>query len=179
MPSDTSWPRVGRYFEAPKKWEYPEHWDPEPFIFLAGGITNCENWQQRACDLVDPRWTVFNPRRDHYDMTNPDEAEVQIRWEFEFLNRADVILFWFAGGESPQPITLYEYGRHLALAKKRIVVGVDDRYVRRQDVIIQTKLARPHRTPTIHSQLASAVAEANAFLPPWDPREYEAVFGHA
>lgn len=166
MLRDTSYP--GRYFEAPTPWEPATNWLPEPCIFLAGGITNCSDWQSYARELLDPRWTIFNPRRSNFDISDPTESKRQIEWEFEFLDRANVILFWFAGGPSPQPITLYEFGRHLALRSSRILVGCDDDYSRRFDVITQYRLARPHTDHYVHSSLEALCAEANGpdFLPP-------------
>ena len=42
-------------------------------LFLAGGISKCPDWQAEAVK----------------------EAAYQIRWKYEFLRRARVVLFWF------------------------------------------------------------------------------------
>jgi len=124
--------------------EAPVYADPVgPSIFLAGGITNCEDWQKYAVDyFTRDEVTIYNPRRADFDITDPTATEKQIKWEFTYLSKADRILFWFPGGESVQPITLYELGRYAALGK-RLIVGADPEYLRREDVVTQMKLARP------------------------------------
>ena len=88
-----------------------------------------------------------------------DEAEGarQIRWEFDHLALADVILFWFSV-ETIQPIVLYELGRWAA-SDKPLAVGADPGYERRFDVVQQLGLARPGLT--VHSDLGSTCAAAN------------------
>lgn len=163
MPTVTKPPYPSRYFEAPTPWTYPDSFAPEPTVFLAGGITNCEDWQSYARELLNPRWTIFNPRRADFDVTDPTASETQIKWEFEFLQRASLIIFWFAGGPSPQPITLYEFGRHLALNSTPILVGADDRYSRRSDVVTQYRLARPHRWHYVYPSLEELCAGADDY----------------
>lgn len=135
------------YIECPTIYE-----GTGPSIFLAGGITNCPDWQEEA-----RRWfnqfsdiTILNPRRENFPMDDPGASEFQIAWEFDHLEKADVILFWFAGGPSPQPIALYELGRHAAIGKK-IAVGCDPNYSRKADVFYQLILARP--TVLVHENL--------------------------
>lgn len=112
-----------------------------PLLFLAGGITDCPMWQSDALEmLADVDFAVANPRRRNFPMADPNAAPAQVRWEFDHLERADVVLFWFAGGPSVQPIALHELGAHRL---RPIVVGCDPAYLRRQDVLIQMSLARP------------------------------------
>lgn len=46
-------------------------------LFLAGGISNCLNWQNKMIDeLVNyPELTIFNPRRKAFPMDDADAAE--------------------------------------------------------------------------------------------------------
>lgn len=127
------------YIEAPKTW----HRLPgQPGVFLAGGITNCPNWQIEMRKLLGmTNYAVLNPRRANFSMGNPDAAELQIRWEFEHLRKADVISFWFCK-ETIQPIVLYELGAW-SMTDKPIAIGIEPGYQREQDVRIQTALARP------------------------------------
>lgn len=111
-------------------------------IFLAGGITNCPDWQKEVIEKLNGyKVMIFNPRRDNFPIGEPDAAETQIKWEFEHLQKADIVLFWFAKG-SDNPIALFEYGRHGFDANRLIFVGADPEYSRRKDVIIQTKLSK-------------------------------------
>lgn len=129
-----------KYVEAPQDYEY--QLNDGQSIFLAGGITGCPDWQAAVRrELKNTRWTVFNPRRANFPMHDPSAAEEQIRWEHTHLRLAHVILFWFPA-EAIQPIALYELGAW-TMTRKAIFVGVHPNYPRRQDVEIQTRLARP------------------------------------
>lgn len=127
--------------------------------FLAGGITNCPDWQHEVIrelkmfDVKFPRQlqnlVVFNPRRDNFPIDNPDAAQEQIEWEFKWLQRMDLFSMYFTAGESDQPICMYELGRNLLKMMmrfpddyaERILISCDPLYKRAQDVKIQTRLA--------------------------------------
>ena len=91
------------------------------------------------------------------DVGDPSAAAGQVRWEYQNLQRADLVLFWFTEGISPQPIALYELGR-LAAGSKKLVVGAHPDYIRRTDILLQLSLVRPGLV--VHSDLGAAVAEA-------------------
>ncbi len=113
-------------------------------LFLAGGITNCPDWQSKIIKDIKklPNLTVYNPRRKDFPIGDPNAAEAQVTWEFIHLLNADVILFWFSKG-SLNPIVLFELGRYGLSGDRPIIVGIDPEYERKQDVIIQTQLSRP------------------------------------
>jgi hypothetical protein len=76
-------------------------------------------------------------------MNDPNAAEEQITWEFKHLVSSDIISFWFSKG-SINSIVLFELGKYgLSSNNKQILIGIDPGYERTQDVVIQTKLARP------------------------------------
>jgi hypothetical protein len=139
-------------------------------LFLAGGITNCPNWQATAIEkLKDFKVIIFNPRRDNFPIEDQQAAEQQIKWEFDYLAKADMVLFWFAKG-SDNPIVLFEYGRHGINPERPVYVGTDLGYSRRRDVIIQTKLA--HKQYHIHgdlNELLNSVKVALERLPRFIP----------
>ncbi len=125
-------------------------------VFLAGGISDCPNWQKDVAEsLTDIDVTVYNPRRYHYPITEILEAEEQIRWEYERLRKADIILFWFSP-ETLNPITLFEYGSALERDQK-LFVGVDFDYKRKTDIEIQTKIRRPEIILTYSVKVLSQV----------------------
>jgi hypothetical protein len=122
-----------------------------PKLFLAGGITNCPDWQldviqhlrlREAEDKYTWNIQVFNPRRENFPIHDPNAAMEQIKWEFNRLKESEFILFWFSRG-SLNPIVLYELGMWGNSRTTPIVVGMDPEYERKQDVRIQTALARP------------------------------------
>lgn len=119
-------------------------------VFLAGGITNCSNWQKEVIEgLKNTNIVVFNPRRENFPIHDPNAADEQIRWEFEALERADIFSMYFADAESDQPICMYELGRNLLRMQMRyprtwehrVIVTADPRYRRYKDVLVQTELA--------------------------------------
>lgn len=113
-----------------------------PAIFLAGGITNCPDWQSEMVTLLghDTFGYIVNPRRDHFDVSMRKNMRAQIEWEKMHLEEADEILFWFPR-ETLCPITLFELGYWLN-HEKPIFIGTHPEYERRDDVIIQTSLVR-------------------------------------
>lgn len=120
------------------------------YVFLAGGITGCSDWQQWLGTELEkecPNLVAVNPRRDNY---SPDNDREQIKWEYDALKWSDLASFWFTN-ETVQPSTLFEYGRWSWVRTKDISLGIQDGYERESDLIIQTELARPDMT--IHSTL--------------------------
>lgn len=127
-------------------------------VFLAGGICKCIQWQKMVIDSFDENIQIdnttfnelylLNPRRTDW-IEEPGAAERQIEWEFDMLERCDVFTMYFAGGESDQPICMYELGRNLLRMKyeypttwkERIVITCDSNYKRLNDVLVQTRLA--------------------------------------
>jgi len=141
-------------------------------IFLAGGITNCKEWQKEVikeminsleCEDV----SVYNPRQEHFDVSDKNASHKQILWEFERLDKMDIFSMYFCNDSSDQPICLYELGRNIVRMQnrfpsdweKRIVISVEDGYRRKADVLIQTELATQNKvfvdgrvTPDLHAQ---------------------------
>jgi len=114
-------------------------------LFLAGGISNCPDWQSYVANELKemPDLTVYNPRRKNFIINDTTITEEQITWEFNHLRDSDIIIFWFAKG-SLNPIVLYELGMWgNSHSDKTILIGIDPEYTRKEDVIIQTRLARP------------------------------------
>ena len=137
--------------------------------FLGGGITNCPEWQNEVASNFAKynakfpgeldRLVVFNPRRENFPIDDPNAAQQQISWEFNWLQKMDVFSMLFSSGESDQPICMYELGRNLQRMAmrfptdfaERVVISCDPSYKRAQDVKIQTHLAFSEFgvTPTI------------------------------
>lgn len=144
------------YYEAPNGW-FPNP-DEGPGTFLAGGITDCPDWQAEMTLLLsETNLTVLNPRRENFPIDDPAAAPEQILWEHTHMRRADRILFWFPAA-TLCPIVLYELGAW-SMTDKRIAIGIEPGYQRAQDVIIQTQLQRPDvPIVTTLSALAEAIA---------------------
>lgn len=112
-------------------------------LFLAGGIQNCELWQNEMIDMLGHvnDLTIYNPRRSNFPIDDPKAAEEQITWEYNHLNNADLISFWFSK-ETINPIVLFELGKFIETDKK-IFIGIDPEYERILDIEIQTLLSNP------------------------------------
>lgn len=108
-------------------------------IFLAGSIDNgaAENWQKVVESFFsDMDVTIYNPRRDLWDPTWQygvnQELDKQIRWELDYLDKVDLILFYFAPNSS-SPVTLLELG---LCSNKNILVACPNAYWRAGNVKI-------------------------------------------
>jgi hypothetical protein len=129
------------YVEAPN---YAHDQSNLPKVFLGGGITNCKDWQSDLVQEIDDlNCIVYNPRRKSFDINDPNQSTIQIHWEFNYLNAADIVVFYFCE-ETVCPITLFEYGARLMhnhfTASQSIYVYCEDKYIRKLDVNIQAKM---------------------------------------
>jgi Nucleoside 2-deoxyribosyltransferase like len=137
------------------------HVTDTPSLFLAGGITNCPDWQHTAVlGLGGLPITLLNPRRPDFPMGDPEAGIIQIEWEFMALGWADAVLFWFPE-ETLCPITLYELGAQ-NMGDKPLFVGTHPDYERKLDVAVQTRLARPG--VEIHSTLSGTLKAARRWV---------------
>ena len=123
----------------------------EKTLFLAGGISNCRDWQRDMIEkLKKENLTLINPRRENWDMNaDPEESARQIEWEHMMIGISKGIMFWFPN-ETLCPITLFELGAALR-THTNIFIGCDPDYKRKFDVEVQVSLVRSDIT--VHSSL--------------------------
>ena len=155
-----------KVYQAPDKVDWASALNPsKKSIFLAGGISGCQDWQSDMIEelkKIDDDGLVnlggliiFNPRRDDFDLTDESATIEQIRWEHKCLEKCDICSFFFPASDSVQPITLYELGKHMG--KHHSVVGIQEGYLRTEDVKIQ--LALDGDTCAIYSTYKEAIRE--------------------
>jgi len=126
-----------KYIECPEEYE-----GNGKSLFLAGGISNCSNWQSELVKMLDKEdMILINPRRKNFSVGDRKMEMDQIKWEHDHLIKSSAISFWFAQ-ETLCPITLYELGK-ASSGRKKIFIGVHPEYARKRDVEIQTGLIRP------------------------------------
>lgn len=107
-------------------------------IFLAGCVNT--DWRKEFVKYFEDMNVIFyDPKRDDWDNINIEE---QIKWEYDRLKYSDIIVYWFNEG-SVCPITLLEYGMWGLSRGTPIAVGSTIDYEKRNDLTLQTKLARP------------------------------------
>jgi hypothetical protein len=132
-----------KYIEAPNKHKGKSG---IPTLFLGGGISSCKDWQSKLVEkLTDYNVTIYNPRRNNFDINNPKVSEEQIKWEHKYLHESNILVFYFAQ-ETLCPITLFELGAALerniyTTYKQDIIVYCEPEYSRKFDVELQIKLA--------------------------------------
>jgi hypothetical protein len=142
------------YIEAPQAYN-----GSEPSLFLAGGITNCPDWQKAmVAGLQDLPLVIFNPRRSPFPQDS-NAAREQIEWEYTYLRKATAISFWFPE-ETLCPITLYELGAW-SMTNKKLFLGVHPNYQRMLDIKVQTALVRPDIT------IVQTLEELNRSIRSW------------
>jgi hypothetical protein len=121
----------------------PDSFERVP-VFLAGGISNCPDWQQAVLRYINTdAFDVINPRREGDLAREGSDARHQIAWEFAALEQAQIVLFWFPK-DSICPIALLEYGKFLERSTKegiRVIAGYEPGYSRAFDLEEQTQLA--------------------------------------
>ena len=56
-------------------------------LFMAGGITNCPDWQSELIKKIKDidGLTVYNPRRKNFPIKDPNASNEQITWEYNKL----------------------------------------------------------------------------------------------
>jgi hypothetical protein len=129
------------YIEAPNYIDIPNQ--TTPVLFLAGGISGVEDWQSRAVESLQKLdIVVCNPRRKNFEQFKNEagfhESQKQIKWEFDHLEMANQILFWFSH-ETVQPIALFELGTRIR-KNYDLFIGIHPDYPRRFDLITQLPL---------------------------------------
>jgi hypothetical protein len=124
-----------------------------PSVFIAGGISNCPDWQTEIISVMNTeKFDVINPRRDTgFDKTGAI-AEAQITWEHRALSMVDACVFWFPC-ETLCPITLFECGSMLQKAayhSVQLVIGWHPEYQRAFDLEIQIGLRTDAKAHILH-----------------------------
>jgi hypothetical protein len=109
-------------------------------IFLGGTIDmgNSVDWQTKIIEtLKDVDVTIFNPRRKNWDSSweqkesNP-EFNHQVTWELSCLEKADLVVIYFAPN-SQSPITLLETG---IFHKKNMILCCPEGFYRKGNIDI-------------------------------------------
>jgi hypothetical protein len=147
----------------------PEYYVPtneEIAVFLAGGITNCEDWQQEVIDYLKSlpeektdKLVIYNPRRDKWPKSSDtEEIRRQINWEADYIRSADIFTMYFTNTEkSDQPICFYELGKYAN--NNTDIISYQEGFKRALDVEFQMSINRVssyvHKniTPVQHAKL--------------------------
>ena len=120
---------------------------PQPRVFLGGGITGCEDWQDVVRRKLEneKKGTLVNPRQAVWPDDHTQTVKDQIAWEFQNLHASNVVSMWFCKA-SVQPIGMFELGalltrfRNKDMSLRVLVLGVHPDYVRKFDIGAQVEL---------------------------------------
>lgn len=125
-------------------------------IFLAGSIEMgiAENWQQKIENELSElaNYCILNPRRDDWDSSWKQEKgnaqfEEQVNWELEGLEKANLIVFYFAP-ETKSPISMLELG--LFAHSKKLIVCCPNGFWRKGNIDIVCQRYRIKQVNTLN-----------------------------
>jgi len=108
-------------------------------LFLAGSIEmgKAIDWQKEVSEkLADLDLIILNPRRPDWDSSwvqsiENEEFVKQVEWELEGLEKADIIIMYFAAN-TYSPISLLELGLHARTNK--LIVYCENNFWRKGNV---------------------------------------------
>jgi hypothetical protein len=109
------------------------------YLFLAGSIEmgKATDWQKEVSEkLADLDIVILNPRRPDWDSSwvqsvENEEFVKQVEWELEGLEKADLIIMYFAAN-TYSPISLLELGLHAR--EKKVIVYCEPTFWRKGNV---------------------------------------------
>ena len=128
-------------------------------IFLAGSIEmdKAVNWQKQCEELLKDNYILFNPRRDEWDSSWSQTIEnenfnEQVTWELNALEKADIIIMYFAGN-TMSPISLLEFGLYAQSKKMKVVV--EENFWRKGNIDIVCKRYNVEQYKTLEKLIES------------------------
>jgi hypothetical protein len=128
-------------------------------IFLAGSIEmdKAVNWQRRCEELLKDHYIIFNPRRDEWDSSWSQTIEnnnfsEQVNWELNALEKADIIMMYFAGN-TMSPISLLEFGLYAQSNKMKVVV--EENFWRKGNIDVVCKRYKIEQFRTLEQLIES------------------------
>ena len=130
-------------------------------FFLAGTIDsgNSRDWQREIIEEFkdDNNVIFFNPRRKNWPKENNFiEIDYQIKWEQEYLDKADYIIMVLED-DSKSPITLLELG--LYATSKKLYVFCNSNFYRYNNVRLTCEKYGIPLLPNTNTQIIRAINE--------------------
>ena len=147
-------------YKAPE--EIPQQSDIKT-IFLAGSIEmdKAINWQKKCEELLKDNYILFNPRRDEWNSNwsqtiENDNFNEQVTWELNALEKADIIIMYFAGN-TMSPISLLEFGLYAQSQKMKVVV--EENFWRKGNIDIVCKRYNVEQYKTLEKLIESLIKQ--------------------
>lgn len=130
-------------------------------IFLAGSIEmdKAIDWQKYCEEALKENYIIFNPRRDEWDSSwsqtiENDNFNEQVTWELNALEKADIIIMYFAGN-TMSPISLLEFGLYAQSNKMKVVV--EENFWRKGNIDIVCKRYNIEQFNTLQDLIKSLI----------------------
>jgi hypothetical protein len=138
----------------------------KPSVFIGGSIEmgSAPDWQAPMIEALMPVASViYNPRRPDW---NPDwdqkidhpEFNVQVNWEMDMIEKADMVVFYFAPG-TKSPITLLELGFVAGFRRYASHVCCPEGFWRKGNVDIVCERNSIETYPSLDTFTSAIVAE--------------------
>jgi len=147
-----------RIFKSPE--EIPPKNDIKT-IFLAGSIEmdKAIDWQKYCEEALKNNYIIFNPRRDEWNsswsqMIENKNFNEQVTWELNALEKADIIIMYFAGN-TMSPISLLEFGLYAQSKKMKVVV--EENFWRKGNIDIVCKRYNTEQFKTLEKLIESLI----------------------
>ncbi|MEP7092604.1 MAG: nucleoside 2-deoxyribosyltransferase domain-containing protein [Flavobacterium sp.] len=149
-----------RIFKAPE--EIPLQNDIKT-IFLAGSIEmdKAIDWQKQCEKALKDNYIIFNPRRDEWNNSwsqtiENDNFNEQVTWELNALEKADIIIMYFAD-DTMSPISLLEFGLYAQSNKMKVVV--EEKFWRKGNIDIVCKRYQVQQFKTLEQLIESLIKQ--------------------
>ena len=130
-------------------------------IFLAGSIEmdKAIDWQKYCEEALKDNYIIFNPRRDEWNSSwsqtiENDNFNEQVTWELNALEKADIIIMYFAGN-TMSPISLLEFGLYAQSNKMKVVV--EENFWRKGNIDIVCKRYNTEQFKTLEHLIESLI----------------------
>jgi hypothetical protein len=130
-------------------------------IFLAGSIEmdKAIDWQKYCEEALKDNYIIFNPRRDEWDSSwsqtiENDNFNEQVTWELNALEKADIIIMYFAEN-TMSPISLLEFGLYAQSNKMKVVV--EENFWRKGNIDIVCKRYNTEQFKTLEKLIESLI----------------------
>ena len=131
-------------------------------VFLAGGVIPDNDWRDEVIAYFKENWkhdkgiVFFSPVRPTCNFNDVDDLRKQIEWEQKYINTSGMLVsFYFPNSQYHQPMSFYELGRCIGKRKQDpfgnwlgndVFISVNKNYFRKNDVVIQTEVAKVGKT---------------------------------
>lgn len=124
--------------------QYVKTESDSPMVFLAG--SSYYNWREGFMKKMGEKNYIFVTPTADYGEAKKYPLK-RIRWEQKYIDEADSYVVWIPRGDRSNPrtlslTTLFELGRFVEYTNKPLIIGIEQGYVMRDELINQLRQLR-------------------------------------